>query len=815
MKPIAQTFYVNEPAAGVPGIFITKVDIYFKSVSSSYGIELQIRTTDNGAPTLERLPFASAIKTPSDTYPPLASDNASLATTFEFETPVFVESGKSYALVLLPVGGNPDYKVWTAEIGQRDSLSNTPIYTNNDTGDLYLSSNDRSWLPVITEDWKFTIYRASFTANSGTAIFHSPDEEYLKLSDIVGTPFPGEPIVVTDNSYDNAWLDITGLSGSISTGNYIYQTDDGTPSGTNTAVGIVYSTNSSVLKVTNTTGVFGACTVYNANASGNAVVTGIYQNAVTVSSNTTITVPDSSIFGVGNVIYVTTSGGTNAQVVSITDIPYSNQIVVNTAIAFSDGSAIYGKVLYNGTLTGSISEYITERDGYTYMIIDMSTATTGNNFTAAVGKKIIGEFSGATAKIVELGSPPYNQISPSFVHVTPANTDISWSIKGVANDSIYTPDSTYLAVREGISNEFIDKERTLLSRSNELVNLPVGRKGDRTLRIKADMSASNNKISPSIDFLSKLTHFTYNWIIKDVDLYGFYTFLSNTSGTFANGEIVTQGSTSGTVCFANSTFLRLGGVSGGTVFAANSTQVTGLTSGATATIDSSTFYGENIDNGPGEASRYISKTVILASSQNSEDMIAYLGAYRPDKTNLRVYTKIINDADPDLFDTKDWSFLRETSPTSLLSSSVNADDQVELVYGFPQSINLFISNTYCNTTSNNVTVFSTAGLQAGQYIYMSNADNKQFNVRQVISVVNSSTVTVDKTPSFVANSSTGNTAFGYIPGLASPTGAFLNDQNSNIAYDTYSQFAIKIVPTAESRALVPRVSDMRVLAVQA
>ena len=30
MKPIGQTFFVNEPISGAPGVFITKVDIYFK-----------------------------------------------------------------------------------------------------------------------------------------------------------------------------------------------------------------------------------------------------------------------------------------------------------------------------------------------------------------------------------------------------------------------------------------------------------------------------------------------------------------------------------------------------------------------------------------------------------------------------------------------------------------------------------------------------------------------------------------------------------------------------------------------------------------
>ena len=73
MKPIGQTFYVNAPATGIPGVYITKVDVFFKKVSSVYGIECQIRTTLNGVPTNERLPFGSKILFPNTIYNSLLS----------------------------------------------------------------------------------------------------------------------------------------------------------------------------------------------------------------------------------------------------------------------------------------------------------------------------------------------------------------------------------------------------------------------------------------------------------------------------------------------------------------------------------------------------------------------------------------------------------------------------------------------------------------------------------------------------------------------------------------------------------------------
>ena len=59
--PILQTFYINEPVGGAEGVFLTKVDLYFAAVSSTFGVELQIRQTDNGNPTPYILPYASKI----------------------------------------------------------------------------------------------------------------------------------------------------------------------------------------------------------------------------------------------------------------------------------------------------------------------------------------------------------------------------------------------------------------------------------------------------------------------------------------------------------------------------------------------------------------------------------------------------------------------------------------------------------------------------------------------------------------------------------------------------------------------------------
>lgn len=826
MKPIAQTFYVNQPGTGIPGVYVTKVDVYFKNVSSVYGIELQIRTTDNGVPTLERLPFASKFLFPTDVNPPAASDNASVATTFEFDTPVFLQAGLSYALVLIPVGGNPDYQIWTAEIGQTDALNNVPIYTNNDTGDLFLSSNDRSWIPVITEDWKFTIYTANFTTLSGTAVFRSPNEDYLELEDIVGTFIPGEPLYPTSNVYNNAKLSVTSINGTFSIGDYVYQSNGVA----NTAYGYVYAANSTSIRLQNTTAAFIASnTLYNASASANAYVTAVSQNAsITLNSNS-FTVPDNTIFAVNDMIYIATSNYSQAQIMTIKTVNgdgvtlgLSNATLngTNTSL-FTDTNCIYGKMLNNGGVHGALGALQVYPD-FTRIIVDNVTSTTSNNLTNAVGQRLIGLFSHASANIHSVIDVPYNQISPQITHISPANTDISWGVKGFKNNATFDEDNSYITVNEGLSNELIDFERVLMSRSNELTQLPGGRIGDRSVKIQATMTSANSKVSPVIDVLSKYSHFTYNMCVPGHELTGYYLTLSNTNGSFTKGDTVTQGSSNAIVRFANSTFARITNIDN--FFNANNTTLV-LASDNTvnATISSAEYYSEALDNGYYGSSRYISKNIVLAAGQSSEDILAFLGAYRPATTNLRVYAKIINSQDSDQYNDKVWTRLVERSSSSLLSSQVNKDDLVELSYGFPQSINITSNSSVCSNSSNVISIaslYSSSDLVVGNYVYISDDVTKKFNVRRVVSVPNTSAVIVDKPPSF----SSSNVAFGYIPGLISTSAAFLNDRNNNIVryvtpndlvFDNYSQFSIKIVPVSATTSIVPRVGDMRVLAIQA
>jgi len=732
MKPIGQTFFVNEPISGAPGVFITKVDIYFKKVSQIAGIELQIRLTENGVPTPNILPFASKILFPTDVNPPVASDNASIATIFEFDTPVFVQSGVSYALVLVPLGGNPDYQIWTAEIGQNDVLTNSPIYTNNDTGDLFLSSNDKSWTPVITEDWKFKIYIANFTSTSGTAVFTTPNEEYIKINNILGYFRKGDIVFPSNGDFNIAVLNVSSNTGFID-GNFVFQSN-GT---SNVATGYVYGSNSTSIKLSNTTGLFSTSyEIKSNNTSTNATVISVSQNAFATILSNSFNVPDSSIFNINDIIYITSNSGVTSDIVKITGITNSttvnfSNVYYNTSAysTFTDLNCIYGKIKYNGTLYGrtSVVDYIASSVDDTNALLDSSTTTTTNNFVNAIGNKLIGIFGKGSAILTSVENFNYNQISPNIVSIAPANTNIKWYFDGIKNNNNYDRDNNPIVIIPGTSNEMNDFERVMMSRSNELKSTgmyPVGRIGERSLNVISDLTTNNNKISPSIDTMNKLVHLTSNLIVPENQLNGYNINLTDSNGVFEIGDTVSQGSAVAIVRYSNTSFIRVTDVGFGPMQANNTTIVKSNNNNVNAIISSINYFSDVYENNNPSAPRYISKDIYLATGQEAEDMLIMITAYMPLGSNIPLYCKFKNNEDNR--NLKDIEWTRLAVVTNISSSKSNRDDLIEYKYYVPKSVNIISENVLCPPTSltYSITANSSGFSNTNNVILLTSADTK-------------------------------------------------------------------------------------------
>jgi len=164
--PLAQSFIVDEEG----GVFLSGVDIFFKSKDANIPISMQIRTMENGYPTKDILPFSDVTINPSTVE---LSDNAAIPTRFTFRSPVYIKQSIEYCFVLL--SDSNEYTVWISRMGDIDVSGTRTISEQPYAGVLFKSQNASTWTADQYEDMKFTVYRAKFNQMQGTAMLNNAE----------------------------------------------------------------------------------------------------------------------------------------------------------------------------------------------------------------------------------------------------------------------------------------------------------------------------------------------------------------------------------------------------------------------------------------------------------------------------------------------------------------------------------------------------------------------------------------------------------------------------------------------------------------
>jgi hypothetical protein len=833
MNPIAQTFFINEPVDGSAGVYVTKIDLFFQSKSPKAAVTVQIRETDNGNPTSLIKPFSS-VTLPSASVN--VSQNASVATTFVFSSPVFLNSQQSYAFVVIPEDYSEDYKLWTSELASTvDITTGVPIKQNNDTGTLFLSSNGRQFTAVQTEDIKFQLYRAQFSSLSGTAAYKPLDEDRFYVKDIRGGDFQkGERIYVSNNVLNLAKIVYSQNTSNFISGETVYQAN----STANIAVGQILLDSSHTMKLVNCIGEFVTSSYPNFTLNGatslvSANVTSVNQNISATIGSKDIILPFndyiSTIDYANELVYFRNKLGTVTQTTQIESINNDGvTVTLKTPSFFTDNFTEFGLIRGKGKLFGfyggPTKENITNPNAVLVSVAPIIANST-LNFANTKGNLMIGLSSKSSANIISLIDNSYNSLYIGFQNAIPPSTNVNFSFVGANNDSGRSMDVDYISLNDNVTTEFFDKERVIASRSNELSTL----NGNSTLLIKADLSTLDPKVSPVIDDVDSAVKFSYNVICNDTELVGWRLNVSNNNGTFAVGDQVQQGNTS-VPSFANGFISHIDDNQITVTGTYNNYFLTTENSGArlvnvsnpsiNSVILAASKFGEINDfvNSP-YSSRYISKTVILEEGQDAEDLRCYLTAYRPSGTKFNVYAKFKNKEDQTPFARIGWSILRELSSPTLLSSLTNKNDFVELEYGLPRSEELVAENCTCSTSSQLITMSTTQDLLKNGFIYIKDNNSTNFNVRQIMQVVDGNTLKLHVAPSFTSD----NTAIGRIRYMNGIRSVFIYTENNNIlryvgnndtVYDGYKNFSIKIIPLSDTSYIVPKCQDMRAIALQ-
>ncbi len=170
--PLAQSFTVDDSE----GIFVSSVDLFFQAVDLNGPVEVELREVELGLPVTRRIPGTLVILDPNNITTSL---DATVATNVTFDYPIYLHGRREYALVIL--SNVTEYRVWISRLGEVDvttlasgEAGRTLVSTQTTLGSLFKSQTGSTWTPSQYEDLKFTLKRADFVPSGNIQFFNPP-----------------------------------------------------------------------------------------------------------------------------------------------------------------------------------------------------------------------------------------------------------------------------------------------------------------------------------------------------------------------------------------------------------------------------------------------------------------------------------------------------------------------------------------------------------------------------------------------------------------------------------------------------------------
>ena len=207
--PLAQSILLDQAA------FITSVDLYFTAKDAAIPVQVSIREMVNGFPTQNVLPFANVVLNPG-------SVSTTAATTFTFPSPVYLQDGTEYAIVIM--ANSNKYIVRFAELGKEDQNGNR-ISQQPYNGVLFKSQNASTWTADQNKDLTFVLKRAVFDTTTRVATLRNaalPSRQLVAdpLTTVANTAAQDNIITVTHRDHSHSAGDSVTLAGFAATNGY-------------------------------------------------------------------------------------------------------------------------------------------------------------------------------------------------------------------------------------------------------------------------------------------------------------------------------------------------------------------------------------------------------------------------------------------------------------------------------------------------------------------------------------------------------------------------------------------------------------------
>lgn len=157
--PLAQSFFINDET----GCYITHLDLFFsKKPGIPIPIIVEIVEMINGFPGNVTVPFGKKFVYPSAIN--IDNKKGTARTTIKFDAPIYLSARKEYCIMLTT--SSTDYAVWITQLGEKDVVTKATVNTQPTLGTLFLSQNSSTWTPDQNRDLKFTLYKAKFLSEN-------------------------------------------------------------------------------------------------------------------------------------------------------------------------------------------------------------------------------------------------------------------------------------------------------------------------------------------------------------------------------------------------------------------------------------------------------------------------------------------------------------------------------------------------------------------------------------------------------------------------------------------------------------------------
>ena len=436
--PIAQTFLVNTFALGnidSSSVFLTKIDLFFATKDDNLPVIIEIREVDAGTgyPVKRLVPHGRVIVPSADVN---VSDNGTAVTPIYFKSPVHLENGRQYSIIVKPGGNNPNYSVWIARLGENDIVTGERVSKQPFSGMMFASANDLTYTPLQDEDMKINVYFADFGGlnQTGSLVMKNEDKDFLTVANLTGAFIKAGEKVHGETYLKGVFVPGQNATGNVASGNTYVQ---GMTSGATGEVTYLSVANNELrMRAVSTTAQFqgGEAIRFRVGASATA-------SPITGNSTGGIT---SAVYPFGKVSYFNNKG-------TSTYLHLANVATIN------------------------------------------SGPTTSNSTLFFSNRWIRGQANGYIAKITSLDSLNADVINFKTDYITPTNTNISIDAKfGKANN---LRDTSYIRINNNFDTEF-NVRRKIYSFSQEQANTQLS---DGTGEVRISFTSNNRFASPVFD----------------------------------------------------------------------------------------------------------------------------------------------------------------------------------------------------------------------------------------------------------------------------------------------------------------------------